>query len=395
MPARRDATPTALLIYPESWLGRRRQEWGPLAAAASGAGFDAIVVHWRALALEDRGVRARECLVQRRGVDSIAPEADVAASPDVLLTTWGVDWDHRELFDDIIALSGCYHSESPLLSWLDGKCELELCLRDYEDRNRIVVSRPHTLVSDEISGEEGAPGDELVIVKPSRGGKSKGIDIVPRTAVASLAREAAEGIRPPFVVQDLIDDVFLYEGRRWDLRVNAMATSLSPLRYRVYREGVARTAAVTSAPGSGRPEEWLTGTSFREDSQLPTEDLSATELLRYVEREYMPLRDFWARVDDLVRHVFASIALYAKEWPGRLDRSFLFPGLDLIVERCGDRDYEVRLLELNSHPGLDWEPHITSFLAPHYRAWFEDLRTLVHGRPRARERAPERKGRKP
>jgi Tubulin-tyrosine ligase family len=376
-----DATPTVLLIYPESWLPFARKEWAPLSTAACEVGFRAVVAHWEALAAEDGAVTADECLVRRPGDAEIRIDADVAFSPDVVLTTWGVKWEHADLFEEIVVSSGSYHSECPLLAWLDRKRELELCLRNYEERTGISVSRPRTLISEEIS-TVATPGDELVIVKPSRSGKCRGIEIVPRSAVASLAREVAGGSRPPFVVQELVDDVFLYEGRRWDLRVQAMATSLAPLRHRVYREGVARTAAVASRPGSARLEEWLNGTSFREERHLPTEDLPATQMLRYVEREHVPLGDFWARVDDLVRHVFAAIALYAEESPSRIDRAFLFPGLDLIVARRGDRDYEVTLLELNSHPGLDWEPHISSRLAPYHRAWFGDLLALVNGEGR-------------
>jgi hypothetical protein len=371
-----DATPTVLLVYPESWLARRRKEWAPLAAAASTAGFRAIVAHWDALSVADGEVTAGECLVRGRGAGDLTPERDVAFSPDVLLTTWGVDWENQGLFDDIVAMSGCRHSESALLAWLDGKCELELCLRSYEASTGGSIPRPHTLLSEEISIEHPSPEDELLIVKPSRSGQCKGIDIVAHGAVAALGDEAARGARPPFVVQSLVDDVFLYEGRRWDIRIHAMATSLAPLEYRVYREGVAKTAGATSEPGSGRLEEWLNAESYLEDV-MRAENLSVGEMLRYVEREYYPLRDFWTRLDHLVRDVFASIALYAEQWPHPLGRSFLFPGFDLIVERRGDRDYELRLLELNSHPGLGWEPGITAALAPHYRAWFRDLLALV------------------
>jgi len=371
-----DTTPTVLLVYPESWLARRRKEWAPLAAAASAAGLRAIVAHWGALAVADGAVKARECMVQRRGAGDLTPDRDVAFSPSVLLTTWGVDWENQGLFDEIVALSGCRHSESALLAWLDGKCELELCLRSYEARTGASIPRPHTLVSEEISAGGPGPGDELVIVKPSRGGQCKGIDIVPRGAVAAMAGETAAGTRPPFVVQSLVDDVFLYEGRRWDMRVHAMASSLSPLECRVYREGVAKTAGVVARPGSGRLEEWLNAESYLEDVR-PAENLSVTEMLGYLEREYHPLPGFWARLDDLVRDVFQSIALYAEEWPRPLGRSFLFAGFDLIVERRGDRDYELRLLELNSHPGLGWEARIASRLAPYHRAWFGDLLELV------------------
>jgi hypothetical protein len=372
MPARHDRTATVLLIYPQAWLARRRKEWAPLAEAAAETGLRAVVAHWDALAVADGGVRARECLVQRDPGRGLHAQREVVVSPQILLTTWGVKWEHQALFDEIVARSGCRHSESTLLAWLDGKCELELCLRSYEARTGASVPRPQTLVSEEISAGHPPPDDELVIVKPTGGGQCMGIEIVPRRALAAMAAEAAAGARPPFVVQRLVDDVFLYEGRRWDIRVHAMATSLEPLEYHVYREGVTRTAGAASKPGSGRLEEWLNAESFL-DGVAPAENLPLCEMLRYVEREYHPLPGFWTRLDRLVGDVFASIALCAEDWPHPPGRGFLFPGIDLIVERRGEDDYELRLLELNSHPGLGWEPGITAALAPHYRTWFGDL----------------------
>ena len=372
MPARHDRSPTALLIYPKAWLERRRKEWEPLAEAAAAAGLRAVVAGWDDLAIAGGAVRARECLVQRGAGDGLRSERDVAVSPQIVLTTWSVKWENQALFDEIVAVSGCRHSESGVLAWMDRKCELELAIREYEASTGASIPRPDTLVSDEISPVNPAPDDELVIVKPTKGGQCRGIEIVPRRAVAAMAAEAAAGARPPFVVQRLVDDVFLYEGRRWDLRVHAMATSLAPLEYRVYREGVAKTAGVPSTPGSGRLEEWLNAESFLEDV-APAENLPLTEMLRYVAREHHPLDDFWRRLDGVVGDVFAAIAVAAERWPHPPGRDVLFAGFDLIVERRGPRDYELRLLELNSHPGLGWEPGITAALAPHYRAWFGDL----------------------
>lgn len=372
MPAPHDRTPTVLLIYPEAWLARRRKEWAPLAEAAAQAGLRAIVAHWGALSVAHGAVRARDCMVQEEPRAVLRAARDVVFSPQILLTTWGVKWEHQALFDEIVAVSGCRHSESTLLAWLDGKCELELCLRDYEARTGASIPRPQTLLSEEISAGHPPPDDELVIVKPTGGGQCRGIEIVPRRALAAMAAEAAAGARSPFVVQRLVDDVFLYEGRRWDVRVHALATSLDPLEYRVYRQGVAKTAGAVSTPGSGRLEEWLNAESFLEDV-APAENLPLGAMLGYVEREHHPLPGFWDRLDRLVGDVFAGIAQSAEDWPHPTGRGFLFPGIDLIVERRGEGDYELRLLELNSHPGLGWEPDITAALAPHYRAWFGDL----------------------
>ena len=66
---------TVLLIYPEAWLERRRKEWAPLAAAASAAGFRAIITHWDALSVAGGAVTARECLVRRRAGGDPSPSA--------------------------------------------------------------------------------------------------------------------------------------------------------------------------------------------------------------------------------------------------------------------------------------------------------------------------------
>lgn len=372
------APPTALLIYPDEWLARRRKEWAPLAAAAAGAGMTTVVAGWGALGIEGGRVRAGHCRVQRPRGRLVAARG-VAVTPAVVLTTWGVDWAHAALFDEIVAVSGCRHTQSSLLGWLDGKCELERCLRAHEAATGASVPRPRTLLPEEAATDDD-DRDALAIVKPSRSGQCRGIEIVPRGAAATMAAEVAAGARAPLVVQDLVADAFLYEGRRWDARVHAMATSLDPLEVRVYREGVAKTAAARARPGSGRPEEWLNAESHRPRGG-PAENLPLTEMIAYVEREHRPLPGFWRRVEALAGGVFAAIARAARDWPRPDGRALLFAGLDLIVERRGDRGFELRLLEINSHPGLGWEPRIGAALAPHHRAWFADMRAAAGGAP--------------
>ncbi|WP_217914435.1 tubulin--tyrosine ligase family protein [Miltoncostaea marina] len=374
--ARTGAPPTALLIYPDEWLGRRRKEWAPLASAAAAAGMTAVVAGWRALAVEGGRVRAGRCRVQHPGGPLVTARG-VARTPAVVLTTWGVDWGHAPLFDAIVGTSGCRHTQSSLLGWLDGKCELERCLRAREAATGARIPRPRTLLPDEAAAEEGGG---LVIVKPSRSGQCRGIEIVPRDAAAAMAAEVAAGARAPFVAQDLVADAFLYRGRRWDARVHAMATSLDPLEVRVYREGVAKTTAAPARPGSGRLDEWLNAESHRPGGG-PAENLPLTEMLAYVEREHRPLPGFWRRLEALAREVFAAIAGAARDWPRPQGRALLVAGLDLIVERRGDDGYELRLLEINSHPGLGWEPRIAAALAPHHRAWFADMRAAAGGPP--------------
>jgi hypothetical protein len=367
--------PTVLLVFPADWLERRRAEWEPLCAAACAAGFDAVVADWDALTLDEDAVVVGDCLLRLPGMDGVEASARARIRPDVLLTTWGVDWDHRELFDGILRSCGSLHSEVPLLAWLDGKCELELCLREFEQESGRPVPRPFTRLSEELGAADGVPPERRVIVKPSRSGRCEGITIVPRAQLPELAQAVAAGERAPFVAQELVDDVFLYEGRRWDFRVHAIATSLAPLRWRLYREGIAKPTGAP-ATGDGGLREWLNADSFLRDER-PADNVPLTEMLAYVERHHRPLPGFWDRLDAVVGDVFASLALWAERREIRLEGAFMLPGLDFIIERGGPDGYELRLLELNSHPGLAWGEGMERHLAPHYTALFADLRDLT------------------
>ena len=374
---RRDAAraPAVLLVFPAEWLAGRRVEWEQLCAAASEAGFEAVVADWEALTIEDRAVNVAECLLRRPGMRGVERSSGVRVRPDVVLTTWGVDWDHRELFDSIRRECGSLHSEVPLLAWLDGKCELELCLREFELESGRSIPRPRTRLSEEIGPADAVPPEGAVIVKPSRAGRCEGIAIVPRAQLPRLARSVTDGERPPFVAQELIDEVFLYDGLRWDIRVHAMATSLAPPRWRLYREGVAKPTGAPATDGSDL-REWLNADSFLRD-EGPADNVPLTEMLEYVERHHQPLPGFWDRLDAIVGDVFASLALWAERRQTVLERAFLLPGLDFILERGGPDGYELRLLELNSHPGLAWGGRLEKHLAPCHTAWFADLRDLA------------------
>lgn len=371
-------TPVLLLVFYQEWLLPRRKEWEPLSSAAAEAGFIAVVATWETLAVEDGMVRASEVYVRSPGSAIFETETDVAFKPAVLLTTWGTSGYH-ELFSRIASL-GAYCSEYPLIAKLDDKSELERCLRDYERNTGHTVSRPPTWLSDELRQNDINPdGDDFVILKPSRSGQCKGIEIVRRDSIKALAQEAAEGRRSPFVVQKLVEDVFLYNGRRWDIRINVLATSLSPLRYHLYPQGVAKTTGAVANPGSTALEEWLNAESFLEGRQT-AENLTMTAMLDYMAGEYFPFSDFWSQVDEIVRHVFSAIALQAEKEGLPIGHSFMYPGFDFIVERNGASKCAVRLLEINSHPGMGWEPQISTALMPQYRLWFAELIKIVTSR---------------
>jgi len=177
-----------------------------------------------------------------------------------------------------------------------------------------------------------------------------------------------------------VDHVYLYEGRRWDLRVHALATSLDPVRYVLYREGVAKTVGAPATDDGADLDEWLNAESHLSHLHV-AENLPLSRMLEYVAERHHRLESFWDRLDAVIGDVFEAIAFAAHDRGVPLGRAFLYPGFDFIVERRGVSDYELRLLELNCNPGLGWSPDITAALLPTYRALFDDLATRANDRP--------------
>jgi hypothetical protein len=102
-------------------------------------------------------------------------------------------------------------------------------------------------------------------------------------------------------------------------------------------------------------------------------------MLQHLEREHgVSFDKFWPQVRELVEDVVGAIELEAQRLSLPLGREFLYPGLDLLLERRGERDHRVCLIELNSHPGQDWrdEP-VQAGLTPVWMAWFEELEQHV------------------
>lgn len=372
--------PTVLFLFSEEWLPRRRDEWEPLSLAAWQAGFDAVVTHWNAVSTSHGVVTVREGWRRSGGsaeAGYLTPVAHLQMTPGLVMTTWGVERRYRQLYESILEVTSACHQFVTIFSRFTRKASFELCLRDYERRTGALVSRPTTLISDELGDRRNLQqiaGDH-VIVKPSRGRQCQGIKIVPRSELKQMATVSPSGPRAPFVVQELVSEQFLYEGRRWDMRVHVLATSLSPLRYRLLREGIAKTTAEPMVPGSTRPEEWLNADSLLKNI-VPAENMPLSKMLEYTEAHYWRLNDFWCELNDVVRQTFECIAAVAEDEGFDLGRAFMFAGLDLIVEKLKD-SYAIRLLEVNQYPGLGWSPAVSSALLGSYRDLFDDLRVLV------------------
>lgn len=98
------------------------------------------------------------------------------------------------------------------------------------------------------------------IVKPCGQGEGHGIFVVNDFSEISSRPQNPDG----FVVQPLLTDPYLVNGKKFDLRTYVLVTSISPLRAYIYKEGLVRFASSKydkNATRGGKEQQFLTNTS--------------------------------------------------------------------------------------------------------------------------------------
>jgi predicted TIM-barrel fold metal-dependent hydrolase len=271
-----------------------------------------------------------------------------------------------------------------------GKWTSEIQFRAQDDTDGI--TRPQTYLCTKEEALERlreTRGEPEMIIKPAFESKCYGVEIATPKSFGLVAQRMRRSQSTRVVMQHLVLDPVLYEGKKFDLRIYALITSFQPLQFRVYREGVARVAARRYNPENlDDPLVSLTGTSFRRRKGFPPEDISITEVLDHLKKEGYQVGDFWNSVDELLGKVFRSLAAYCVP-RDNLDRCFLLTGADLLMQRQGD-SFRIVFLEMNYVPGItEWGEPLDSVLQPTHRQWLADLLVLSR---RSRKERPPRNG---
>lgn len=354
---------------------------------AAAAGFRSYAVSWRSVQVSEGQTRIRG------GFEAISPRgkrflrAWEPVQPSVVLhrmVIWGPS------ADLIARLAQAYPraliSYHPLWEILECKWTTELCFRAGDLAN-VRVPRPATQLVE--NGEIRTALEVLgrsrpLIFKPSYGSQGNGIRLsTPLTFDAIAARLPYEGWSR-HVVQEIVDDPVLYRKRRFVLRVYALVTSLDPLRYMVYREGVVRIAAAEFDPA--HPADYsrvMTTWSFLRRDGGEILNISISELLDDLRGQMRGVERFWEHVDALHDRVFRC--LRAQQQDHNLQGRFLLAGTDIMMVRWHS-SFELLFLESNvNYPGVWARPADQKFHGI-YKAWFADLMNLCGVRPAARQR---------
>jgi hypothetical protein len=280
-----------------------------------------------------------------------------------------------------------YLSFHPLWDEIGSKWSAELCFRAGA-RAGIEVARPETYLvpNDELEMLRPLAAAEPLVYKPSYGCESRGIWLsTPDNFEDVIARVPHEG-PSSYVVQKVVADPLLYRGRRFDLRIYALATSFAPLRLRVYREGVVRVAAEPYDPARrGEYLRTMTGWSFLYRHGAPILNLPVSRLLAELG---LDADQFWDDAESLLQNAFACLERYAEMlWDDGLERRFFLCGTDVMMTRSDTHPYRLLLVETNDVPGLTpWGPEIDDALEPVHRGWVEDLARLAVARAPTRAR---------
>lgn len=99
------------------------------------------------------------------------------------------------------------------------------------------------------------------IVKPLSRGEGRGIFLASTLQEIDTMTAAAPRVHGVGrVVQPLLPNPLLLEGRKFDLRCYVLLMSIQPLRAYYYREGLVRLAAANYGDGHGGAESWMTNT---------------------------------------------------------------------------------------------------------------------------------------
>jgi hypothetical protein len=182
-----------------------------------------------------------------------------------------------------------------------------------------------------------------------------------------------------FVAQELVTDPLTLGGRKLDFRIYILVSSFSPLRFRVYRGGVARLAARHyDSHALVDPLRVLTGASYRKRHHLRIDNATIADVTAGLGNgpEF-----FWTAINALVANVCGSYASWLQHTGvRRLKRHFYLSGIDVIARGRPD-SYQVLFIESNYVPQLNnWGTNVDETMQDVHRAWLRDLHDLACAR---------------
>ena len=174
------------------------------------------------------------------------------------------------------------------------------------------------------------------IVKPSAKGEGHGIFIV--SSYEELQSQPTDG----FVVQPLLADPFLVDGKKFDFRTYVLVTSVAPLRAYIYKEGLIRFASSkysSNATKQRKEQQLLTNTSVgKKYTQLSNLTWTFKKLKLYLTKIGVDAeRVFESLYDSIVRSLLSAEYRFLRDFRQNLGgydcrNCFQLLGVDVILD---------------------------------------------------------------
>jgi hypothetical protein len=268
-----------------------------------------------------------------------------------------------------------YH---PCFQHFTTKSIAECCFKECE--NKYYVCRPKTFLFNKIELLQNLKHiacSNAVIIKPSNSSCCNGIYIPTSDTLQHILEQIQWSHYDNYIIQELVKKPVLYNGKKFDLRVYALITSLNPLTYTIYKEGVTRIAAKKYEKTKLQdPLISLTGSTFRKRLGIKPENITITQLLEYLKENGYHIDDFWDKVDKVLRNVFKCFALYCHKNKANMKRRFFLIGADLILKNLDNHNdsFKIVFLEMNHVPQLeDWGKEVDLALLSIHHQWLTDI----------------------
>lgn len=185
------------------------------------------------------------------------------------------------------------------------------------------------------------------IVKPDGGSLGSGITIIEPgnkfTPKNSLA-----------IAQEYVDS-YLINDTKFDLRIYALISSVSPLKIHVYRDGIARFCSERSSQNTIYSQ--LTNTAInKQKSGVKIESITKTvkEVFQNLKKSGINTQTIWSKIDNqiiltiLSIYNFLDIEVKQKCPPNGYNRCFQLLGFDFILSK----NLDPLILEVNYRPSL-------------------------------------------
>ena len=175
------------------------------------------------------------------------------------------------------------------------------------------------------------------IVKPSGQGEGHGIFVV-----NSFDEIAEHKSFDNFVVQPLLKDPFLVNGKKFDFRTYVLVSSITPLRAYIYKEGLVRLASSKydkNATKGGKEQQFLTNTSIgKKYTHLANLTWTFEKLKNYFSHIEVDSDRVFENVNEaIVRTLLTSEYRFSKHFAANLGgydchNCFQLLGVDVIID---------------------------------------------------------------